>query len=254
MPDPVGAERPQAPAPGVISAREHERDRVHREPLHAVALACRDEEPARVSLAVSARLLDEEWPSAVEVGGCNGSGIGLEGDVKGLATSPRRKRMRARSKSRSSARRRRTPGFLAAVVLRIEPRTGFRGDLTGHGPLLSFEGRSLAHTLAARSFRAAAAREATRGAGQLVVGRTRGSQLPAVDSPSEPPEWSPSVTLRPACLRSTEQVRVMTELHRSSVQNGRRVKVTVVSSGAGQGALSWCLMPAFGLAWQSERQ
>src|SRR5664280_2639502 len=85
MPDPMGAERAQAPTPGVIAPREHERDRIHRERLHPVALAGGYEEPARVRLAVSAGLPDEDWPAALEVGEEGGPSLGLEGDVEGLA-------------------------------------------------------------------------------------------------------------------------------------------------------------------------
>ena len=85
MPDPVRTERPQAPAPRVIAAGEHERDRVHRERLHAVALAGGDEEPARVVLPVRTGLLHEEWPPAFEVGEEGSPGLGLEGDIEGLA-------------------------------------------------------------------------------------------------------------------------------------------------------------------------
>src|SRR5450756_1891279 len=88
MPDSMGAECPQAPASRVVAAGEHERDRVHREGLHAIALAGGNEEPTRVRLAGSARLLDEDWPSALEVGGEGGPGLGLEGDIEGLAALP----------------------------------------------------------------------------------------------------------------------------------------------------------------------
>jgi hypothetical protein len=84
MADPVGAERPEAPAPGVIAAGQQKRDRVHRERAHAVALAGGDEEPARVRLTRGEGLLDEEGPPAFEVGGEGGPGLGLEGDVEGL--------------------------------------------------------------------------------------------------------------------------------------------------------------------------
>ena len=86
MPDPVGAERPEASTTGVIATGEHERDRVHRERLYAVALTRGDEEPARIRFAGSTRLLDKGWPSVLEVGGEGGPGLGLESDVKGLAT------------------------------------------------------------------------------------------------------------------------------------------------------------------------
>src|SRR5664280_1569593 len=86
MPDPMRAERPQTSTPGVIAPREHERDRVHRERLHAVALTGGDEQPARIRLAGSARLLDEGRPTALEVGEEGGPGLGLEGDIEGLAT------------------------------------------------------------------------------------------------------------------------------------------------------------------------
>src|SRR5450759_4300612 len=86
MADPVRAERAQTPTTGVVAPREHERDRIHRERLHPVALAGRDEEPARVRLAVSTGLLHEGWPSAFEVGEEASPGLGLEGDVEGLAT------------------------------------------------------------------------------------------------------------------------------------------------------------------------
>src|SRR5664280_1640920 len=85
MPDPVRPERSQASAAGVIAPREHERDGIHRERLDAVALAGRDEEPARVVLPVRTGLVCEEWPSALEVREEGSPGLGLEGDVEGLA-------------------------------------------------------------------------------------------------------------------------------------------------------------------------
>src|SRR5674476_230384 len=88
MPDPMGAEGPQGPASRVVAPREHERDCVHRERLHAIALACGDEEPARVVLAGRAGLLHEDRPSSLEVGEEGSAGLGLEGDVEGLATLP----------------------------------------------------------------------------------------------------------------------------------------------------------------------
>src|SRR5664280_3487572 len=85
MADSMGAEGPEASAARVIAPREHERDRIHRERLHPVALAGGYEEPARVRLAVSAGLPDEDWPAALEVGEEGGPSLGLEGDVEGLA-------------------------------------------------------------------------------------------------------------------------------------------------------------------------
>jgi hypothetical protein len=85
MADPVRAERPQAPTSRVIAAGEHERDRVHRERLHAVTLAGGDEEPARVGLAVVAGLFDEVGSPALEVREEGRPGLGLQGDVEGLA-------------------------------------------------------------------------------------------------------------------------------------------------------------------------
>src|SRR5450759_3510326 len=86
VPDPVRTERPEGPATGVIAAGEHERDRVHREGLHSVALAGGDEEPARVRLTGGEGLLHEEWPPALEVGGYGYPALGLEGYVERLTT------------------------------------------------------------------------------------------------------------------------------------------------------------------------
>src|SRR5664279_1863220 len=84
MPDSMGAECPQAPASRVVAAGEHERDRVHREGLHAIALAGGDEEPARVRLTRGEGVLDEEGPPVLEVGGYGYPALGLEGYVEGL--------------------------------------------------------------------------------------------------------------------------------------------------------------------------